>query len=87
MIDAAIGLVFGLLQGAAHLALLYASTQRFIAGGSWPETIVLSLARVAMTGGVLWIAAQIGAITLLGALGGFLLARSVILSKWVSRDG
>lgn len=87
MIAAAIGLIVGLCQGAVHLALLEAGARRYIVAASWGETLLLSLARLAVTGGLFWLVAQIGALPLLAALGGFLLARSIVLARCVFGHG
>lgn len=87
MIEAVIGLALGALLGVVHLMLLRANTDYYVASGSWPKAVVLCLARFALTGGLLWLTVQTGAVALIVSLLGFVLARSVMLARLVFGHG
>ncbi len=87
MMNAAIGLALGLLLAVTHLTLLRANAEYFVASGSWRKASILCLARLALSGCVLWLTVQIGAVALIAALAGFLFARSAILARLVFAHG
>lgn len=87
MIDAAIGLALGLFLAVTHLTLLRVNAEYFVASGSWQKASILCLARLALTGGVLWLTVQLGAAALIAAFAGFLCARSIIVARLVFAHG
>lgn len=87
MIEAAIGLVLGPFLAVAHLMLLRANAEYYVASGSWRKTSILCLARLALTGSVLWLTVQMGAAALIAAFVGFLVARTAILARLVFGHG
>jgi hypothetical protein len=69
------GFGFGLL----YFAALKRTTSLFIAGCGWLGPLALTLGRIAAAGIFLGLTAKLGAVSLLAAFAGFLLARAVAL--------
>ena len=67
----------GFFFGRAYFATLKRSVALLATGRNWAGPIALTLARIAAAGGVFFLAAKLGAVPLLTALLGFLLARAV----------
>lgn len=81
MIVFALGFLFGVTVGMAHFLLLSANARLYTAGGSWRKAGLLHASRLALTAALLWLVAQAGAIALIAALAGFLVARSILLVR------
>lgn len=71
----------GALLGGAHFAGLRWNARRFLAGGMPWRALLLQLARMGITATALLACARIGALPLLAALAGLLLARRIALRK------
>lgn len=69
--------VAGFAAGLAYFASLRRTATLLAAGRGWPGALSLTLARFAAAALFLAFAASLGAISLLAAFGGFLLARAV----------
>ena len=67
----------GLAGGALYFALLRAS----LGWGGWRVIAGLALVRLAVAGGLFWLAARNGPLPLLAALAGFLAARWLMLRQ------
>jgi F1F0 ATPase subunit 2 len=77
--DGAPFVLLGALLGAAYFAALRRNVGRYLSGRSLGPTLALHLGRLLLAGLGLVLIAQAGAVPLLGALLGFLLARSLAL--------
>jgi F1F0 ATPase subunit 2 len=71
--------VLGALLGAGYFAALRLNVERYLFGRSTGPAIALHFGRLLLAGVALVLIAQAGALALLGALVGFLLARFVML--------
>ena len=69
------GVVFGLL----YFAALKRSITQYVGGKSWPAPLALTLGRIGAAAGFLFVAAKLGAVPLLAAFVGFLIARAMAL--------
>jgi len=85
MIAAVISLALGFILGTAYFVLLRANTQLFATSGSWRNAALLYAVRLILTVGALWLIAQAGAAALLASLAGFLVARSIMLTRLIFR--
>ena len=81
----ALALVGGLAAGGCYFALLAKSTRMHLDGAPLGRLLVLFVLRFAGAGALFWVAAQYGALALLVALGGFMLARGAIQGFVVNR--
>jgi hypothetical protein len=79
---AALAFLSGVLLGAAWLHLLGRSVAALAGGGSVTRLVLLGLARLALAGGAMWLAATQGALPLLFALAGFAAARLALLGMF-----
>jgi hypothetical protein len=70
----------GALGGWAYFRMLRLTVESFVEGRGWRRAVLLSLGRLSGVGAMLWIAAQFGAVPLLAAFAGFLLARRFALA-------
>ena len=70
----------GAAGGWVYFRLLRLTIDSFVAGGGWRRGLVLTLARLGGVGALFWFAAQFGAVPLLAAFAGFLLARHVAVA-------
>ena len=75
---AAVG-VAGLAAGLAYFALLRRTAVLFLVPGGGRTALLLTAVRMAAAGLLLWLAARQGALPLLAALGGFVVARMIAL--------
>ncbi len=75
----AAGLATGVLLGLLYFLALRRTVSRFVVRPSWPGLIVSTLVRVLGAATVLAVTARLGALALLAALLGFLLARGLAL--------
>ncbi|PIP97289.1 MAG: hypothetical protein COW75_07055 [Rhodobacterales bacterium CG18_big_fil_WC_8_21_14_2_50_71_9] len=71
----------GLLLGLVHFSALRATAALIVGGGSALLGLVLTLGRVALLGAGLCAAAQGGALALLAAAAGVLVARALMLRR------
>ena len=69
----------GILLGLAYFACLRRTILLFAAGRGWARPAALTLARIGIAVLVLVIAARAGAVPLLAAFAGFLVARAIAL--------
>lgn len=81
---AAIFLSLGFLAGSLFFALLRWNTRLYTHGGSLVRAVAVQLARLTGVGGLLTIVAVRGALPLLLALVGLLIARPVVLRLMAS---
>ncbi|MDB5972263.1 MAG: N-ATPase, AtpR subunit [Hydrocarboniphaga sp.] len=66
----------GMAAGALHFASLARGTRELVCGESAWAPIALLLLRFVVTGTLLYVAARLGALALIAALAGWLVARS-----------
>jgi F1F0 ATPase subunit 2 len=71
----------GIALGLAYFTAMRWSTDAFVKGDDWRQALLLTLARLAGAGIVFVIIAQAGAVALLSAFVGFLVARALALSS------
>jgi F1F0 ATPase subunit 2 len=71
--------LLGALLGAGYFAALRLNVERYLFGGSPGSGVALHLGRLLLAGAGFVLMAQPGAVPLLSALVGFLLARSLAL--------
>jgi F1F0 ATPase subunit 2 len=71
--------LLGALLGAGYFAALKLNVERYLFGGSPGSAVALHLGRLLLAGVGFVLIAQAGAVPLLSALVGFLLARSLAL--------
>jgi N-ATPase, AtpR subunit len=71
--------VAGLAIGLLYFAALERTIALYVAGRGWVGPLAFTLGRIAAAGVFLSFAAKLGAISLLSAFAGFLLARAVAL--------
>jgi F1F0 ATPase subunit 2 len=76
---ALLGVLLGLLLGMGYFAALRQNVERYLAGRALGPALALHLGRLLLVGLAFVLIAQVGAAALLGALGGFVLARFVAL--------
>ena len=79
MLRAAPFVLLGILLGAGYFAALRSNVERYLLGWSIGPAVALHFGRLLLAGVAFVLIAQAGAAALLGALGGFLLARSIAL--------
>jgi F1F0 ATPase subunit 2 len=77
--DGAPFVLIGALLGASYFAALRLNVERYLSGRSPGPAVALHLGRLLLAGVGFALIAQAGAAPLLGALLGFLLARSMAL--------
>ena len=77
--DGAPFVLLGALFGAGYFTALRLNVERYLSGRSPGPAVALHLGRLLLAGVGFALIAQAGAVPLLGALVGFLLARSVAL--------
>ena len=70
----------GLLVGLAYFAALHQTVRRFT-GGGWLGPVLLTLGRIALIVALLVVAARLGALTLLAAFAGFVVARAIAVRR------
>jgi F1F0 ATPase subunit 2 len=73
--------LLGALLGAGYFAALRLNVERYFCGRSLSPAVAFHLGRLLLAGVGFFLIAQAGAVPLLGALLGFLLARSLAL-RW-----
>ena len=78
-------LTVGAALGVVYFAALYLSVSLYAARSGAVRALLLLLFRLAIAGGAFWLVAQQGAVPLLLALGGFLLARTVAQRRIAAR--
>lgn len=86
--DFGIGLLWlgaGGMFGTAHFMLLRRTVRLTLSGSVMAQVLPLYAVRICVTVGAFWTIAQYGAIALLLALGGFLLAR-VLVQRYTEAD-
>ncbi len=83
--DAALGLAAGLALGALYFALLRWTVRLHVAQASAMGIMALYFVRVALALWAFWAIAQRGAIPLLAALLGFLIAR-MAAQRWMGAE-
>ena len=83
----ALGLALGAVLGIIHLALLQANARQCVESGSWPRAALLYVLRFTGIGAAFWLIAQLGAAILIATLTGFVVARSVLLLRYVVSHG
>jgi F1F0 ATPase subunit 2 len=71
--------LLGALIGAGYFAALGLNVQRYLSGRSLGQAIALHIGRLLLAGAGFALIARSGAVPLLGALSGFLLARALAL--------
>lgn len=69
----------GLALGLVYFASLKRSVALFAGGKSWLAALALTLGRIGAAVALLYLAAKLGAVPLLGAFIGFLMARALAL--------
>ena len=74
-----LGVLLGLLLGMGYFAALRQNVEGYLAGRALGPALALHLGRLLLAGLAFVLIAQVGAAALLGALAGFVLARSVAL--------
>jgi len=72
-------LAVGVGLGLAYFAALRWTVSLYAAGGGWRVPAMLTLGRIAAAAGIFGLAARLGALPLLAAFLGFLIARSIAL--------
>lgn len=77
--DGAPFVLLGTLLGAGYFAALRVNVERYLSGRSPGAAVALHLGRLAVTAAAFALIAPAGAVPLLGALLGFMLARSLAL--------
>lgn len=77
--DGAPFVLIGALLGAGYFAALRLNIERYLFGRSLGPAVALHLGRLLLAGVGFAVVAQAGAVPLLGALLGFLLARALAL--------
>lgn len=77
----------GLMIGAIYFLMLARSLRLFSGSGGTGTVLRLSLGRYALAGAGFWLIAQAGALPLLSALLGFLVARSLAFRMEAGADG
>jgi F1F0 ATPase subunit 2 len=77
--DGAPFLLLGALLGAGYFVALRLNVERYLLGRSLGPAVALHLGRLLLAGVGFAVVAQAGAVPLLGALIGFLLARALAL--------
>jgi F1F0 ATPase subunit 2 len=77
--DGAPFVLLGALLGAGYFAALRLNVERYLSGRSPGPAVALHLGRLLLAGVGFVLIAQAGAVPLLGALLGFLLARAMAL--------
>ena len=80
LLQALFGLAVGSLLGLAHFGMLWWNVG-FFASGGLPKAFALQLLRFGVLAAVLYGVAQFGALALLCAALGILIARSIILRR------
>lgn len=70
----------GLLVGLVYFAALHHTVRRFT-GGGWLAPVLLTLGRIALVVVLLIVAARLGALTLLAAFAGFVVARAIAVRR------
>lgn len=80
LLQAVFGLTAGVLLGFAHFGLLWWNVGFFADGGLW-KALALQLLRFAALAIVLYSVAQFGALALLCAALGILIARGILLRR------
>jgi len=76
-----LGVGLGLLLGMGYFAALRQNVERYLAGRALGPALALHLGRLLLAGLAFVLIAQAGAAALLGALGGFVLARFLALRR------
>lgn len=76
--ELAAGLAGGLVLGGLYFALLFRSVRLHVAETAIRRVVPFHFARIVLAVGFFWAMAQLGALPLLTALAGFLLARVVL---------
>lgn len=79
--DAAPFILLGALLGAGYFAALRQDVERYVAGRPLGPTVALHLGRLLLAGLAFALIAEAGAAALLGALAGFLLARTLAVRR------
>ena len=74
-------IVAGLILGLMYFACLRRTVALFTVGGGWAGPASLTLARVVAATAVLGFAARFGAMSLMAAFLGFLVARTIVLHR------
>lgn len=77
------GVVAGTALGAAYVRLLALNVALYAGSGPWRRALLLHAARLAMVGLAMWAAALVGAVVLLALLGGFVVARTLMVGRVV----
>jgi len=77
-LSAAVFAVAGIIVGILYFALLYRSVRLYASSAGLARVAPLHLLRGALAVSFFWIVAQQGAVPLLAALAGFLIARTVV---------
>ncbi len=80
-LEIAAALLGGVLAGAAYLVALHHTVGKLAGGAGWVIPTGLTLVRLASIALLLAAAAQWGGIELLAAFGGFLLTRTLCVSR------
>jgi hypothetical protein len=80
LVTAVPALALGAAAGWAHFRMLRLAVECFVAGRGWRRAVVLSLGRFCAAGLMFWTAAQFGALPLLAAFLGFLVARRLAVA-------
>ena len=70
----------GAVGGWAYFRMLRLTVDSFVTGRGWRRVVALSLGRLCGVGVLFWMAVQFGAVPLLAAFAGFLLARRFALA-------
>lgn len=76
-----VALLAGFATGIVYLSLLWLGTDRLVLHGNWRAASVLAIARLAVAGAALWLAAQHGPLQMLSLFLGFLAARQLWLAR------
>jgi hypothetical protein len=71
----------GIAFALAYFEALRRTVGMFVAGGGWARPAALTVARIALAGGLLFAAATQGVLPLLAAAFGFLVGRSLALRR------
>ena len=78
-------LAVGLVLGAMYFLLLLRAVRLLVSQAAATRTVPLHMARLAGAVAVFWVIAQQGAVPLLSALLGFLIAR-VVVQRWAGSE-
>jgi F1F0 ATPase subunit 2 len=76
------GFLVGIGSGAAYFAALRRNVRLYVGGGSTSTALALHLLRLLSAGAIFYLLARIGPGVLFGALGGFILMRSIAVRRW-----